>query len=155
MSKNMVRIAGLISLCGVFLLACSETDTGDWIEVPLTDRTWFDSTQTWQTGSYEILVLRQSALEYKLGLNEGDAITYHWDVAMAQPELLDVEFHGHTHRVGDEPGTVMYYRIHAAGEERGTLVAPFDGIHGWYLNNQSDEDISVRLNVAGFYEVLD
>jgi len=35
------------------------------------------------------------------------------------------------------------------------LTAPFSGIHGWYLNNQSTEDIVVVLNVAGFYSELE
>ncbi len=33
----------------------------------------------------------------------------------------------------------------------GALRAPFTGIHGWYLNNQSTEDVVVRLKVAGHY----
>lgn len=154
MFQHLSRSVLGVSLCSIVLVACEETVPVDWIEVPLQERTFFDGSQTFQQGTYEILVLRQSALEYKLGLNEGDAITYEWQVEMAQPELLNVEFHGHTHRVGDEPGTVMFYKIHADGSERGTLVAPFDGIHGWYLDNQSNQDITVQLSVAGFYEVL-
>ena len=37
---------------------------------------------------------------------------------------------------------------------RGTLVAPFTGIHGWYLRNDTEAPIVVRLKVAGFYELL-
>lgn len=155
MRKSINRLTCCFSLCGLFLAGCGESEPVEWIEVPLQERTYFSSANSYQEGTYEILVLRESALEYKLGLNEGDAITYHWDVAMTQPELLNVEFHGHTHRIGDEPGTVMFYSIHANGEERGALVAPFDGIHGWYLDNQSTEDITVMLRVAGFYETLE
>ena len=152
---NLCRIMAYSGLCCVVLVACKETEPVDWIEVPLQERTYFGSTNAFKEGNYEILVLRKSALEYKLGVNAGDAIIYNWNVAMAQPELLSVEFHGHTNRIGTEPGTVMFYKIHADGEERGALVAPFDGIHGWYLDNQSDEDITVMLNVAGFYQTID
>jgi hypothetical protein len=31
------------------------------------------------------------------------------------------------------------------------LTAPFDGVHGWYLQNQSDHPVVVRLQLAGFY----
>jgi hypothetical protein len=34
------------------------------------------------------------------------------------------------------------------------LTAPFTGIHGWYLRNDADEPIVVRLKVAGFYELV-
>jgi hypothetical protein len=74
---------------------------------------------------------------------------------MENHELLEVEFHGHTDRVGNEPGLLMFYKIHNDGEESETLTAPFSGIHGWYLNNKSAEDIVVVLNVAGFYSELE
>ena len=93
-------------------------------------------------------------LEYKLGLNEGDSIVYQWDaVDLKDVEMLYAEFHGHTEPVGNV-GDLMYYRKASGGTERGTLVAPFTGIHGWYLRNDGEQPIVVRLKVAGFYELL-
>jgi hypothetical protein len=148
-----------LMLLSCLIAACSEepdepVEPVEWIDVPLSDNTFFGGQREFHEGSYDILVLRDSALEFKLGMNQGDSIVYHWTVEMAEPELLTSEFHGHTNRVGDEPGTVMFYKIHTDGAEAGTLVAPFDGIHGWYLNNQSGEDITVNLRVAGFYQEL-
>jgi len=137
------------------LVACSEPEDVDWIEVPLEADTFFETRAVYREGEYEILVLNNTDLEYKLGMLGGDSISYHWTVDMQQPERLNVEFHGHTHRVNEEPGTVMFYKIHQDGEEQGTLVAPFDGIHGWYFDNQTNEDITIKLNVAGFYEEVD
>jgi hypothetical protein len=141
-------------VCVISLVACSRSEE-DWMKVPLAENTYFDSDKAYRESEYEILVLNQSAREFKLALDEGDAITYRWTVEMESPELLTVEFHGHTHRVGDEPGTVMFYKIHNDGQESGALIAPFDGIHGWYLNNDSPEDITIRLEVAGFFEDVD
>ena len=76
----------------------------------------------------------------------------HDGAAKAAPDKLTSEFHGHTERVGNAPGTLMYYKIHSDGRESGTLRAPFTGIHGWYLNNTSDDDIVVWLKVAGVYD---
>lgn len=146
---STLSVAVLASL----LSGCTGEDV-DWIEVDLTDDTFFSSERQYQEGEYEILVLHNTDLEYKLGLNEGESITYRWTVEMDEPELLTAEFHGHTHREGDEPGTVMFYKIHQDGEEVGTLVAPFDGIHGWYFDNRSTQDVTVKLRVAGFYEVI-
>lgn len=153
-SVRAARNAGVLALLSLGLAGCQEEVTGDWIDVPLSDATFYESSREYQEGEYEILVLARSALEYKLGLDEGDAISYSWDVDMERAELLTTEFHGHTHRVGEAPGTVMFYKIHQDGEGQGSLIAPFDGIHGWYFNNQSEEDISIQLRVAGFYEVL-
>jgi len=149
----------VILLAGLALSACEgepeePVEAVEWVEVPLGQSIFFNAQREFHQGEYDILVLRESALEFKLGLNQGDSIVYQWTVEMTQPELLTAEFHGHTHRVGDEPGIVMFYKIHSDGSEAGSLVAPFDGIHGWYLNNQSNDDITVRLRVAGFYEEL-
>ncbi len=123
----------------------------NWIEVPLSDSTYNSNTVPWRSATYDVYVAAYNALEFKLDLREGDSIVYRWNVEMDDPDLLKVEFHGHTERVGEAPGTVMFYTIHSDGEESGTLTAPFDGIHGWYLNNTSAQDIVVVLTVAGFY----
>lgn len=123
----------------------------DWVDIPLSENTYSDNSLPYNEGSYSIPVAAYSALEFKLGLTEGNSIVYHWEVDMAEPNLLSVEFHGHTEREEGQPGTVMFYKIHSNDEGSGTLIAPFTGIHGWYLNNQSDEDIVITLGVAGFY----
>jgi hypothetical protein len=33
-------------------------------------------------------------------------------------------------------------------------VAPFDGVHGWYWLNDSQQSVVVRLQIAGFYELV-
>ncbi len=137
------------------LTGCDEQEPKDWIEVPLGENTYFNGAGEYRHGEYDILVLSNSALEYKLALDAGNVITYTWEVDMAQPELLTAEFHGHTEREGDAPGAVMFYKVHNDGRESGALVAPFDGIHGWYLKNDSDDDIVVRLSVSGFYDLVD
>jgi hypothetical protein len=123
----------------------------EWIDVPLSPATWWEQGEGYQAGEYAIPVAAGAALEHKISMNEGAMIVYSWTVDMAEPDLLGVEFHGHTERVGAAPGTVMFYKIHADGRESGSLRAPFTGIHGWYLNNASAQDIVVRLKVAGFY----
>jgi hypothetical protein len=47
----------------------------------------------------------------------------------------------------------MFYRKATGDREHGSLVAPFDGIHGWYYRNDTDMPIVVRLTVSGFYEL--
>lgn len=150
--KQLFSLASLL-----FLSSCAQLPepVNGWIDIPLTENTFSESAVTYKSGTYEIPLYAYEALEYKLGILEGDTVTYEWRVEMENPELLEVEFHGHTDRVGDEPGLLMFYKIHNDGEESGTLTAPFSGIHGWYLNNQSAEDIVVVLNVAGFYSELE
>ncbi len=37
---------------------------------------------------------------------------------------------------------------------KGSFTAPFDGSHGWYWKNNTDDDIAVLLKVKGQFEVI-
>ena len=148
----MLMSAGMLLQCTADEPATPPAVNG-WIEYPLSEHTYSASNTPFLHGHYEVPVPAGEALEYKLRLNEGDTIVYQWRVDMMLPGLLDVEFHGHTDREPGADGLLMFYNIHRNGQESGTLTAPFSGIHGWYLNNRSAEDIVVHLEVAGFYTV--
>jgi len=75
-------------------------------------------------------------------------------VEIAAPDRLTSEFHGHTDRAPGTTGTLVFYRKATGGTENGSLVAPFDGTHGWYLKNDTDRPVVVRLTLSGFYEVI-
>ena len=52
------------------------------------------------------------------------------------------------------PQTIAEYARQTALHSSGSLRAPFDGVHGWYLQNQSDKAAVVHLQVSGFYELV-
>jgi hypothetical protein len=94
-------------------------------------------------------------LEYKLRMREGDSMVYSWRVLeISDPEWFYSEFHGHTEPTPGGVGDVMFYRRETGSTENGSFVAPFEGIHGWYLQNQSENPVVVRLELAGFYELI-
>ena len=144
------------ALAGISSLALVGAASGqvEWNELPLADGVFREYSTDYRTDVIDIPLEAFGELEYKLGLNEGDSIVYQWDaVELEEPEKLYAEFHGHTPPVNNV-GDLMFYRKATGATERGTLVAPFTGIHGWYLRNEGDEPIVVRLKVAGFYELL-
>lgn len=143
-----IRFAWVLKFV-LLISACSEKT--DWIEVPLQDNTYYPQEVKYQVKHFDIPVKADEGLEFKLSMQEGDSIVYHWDVEIDLAALLTVEFHGHTEREANEPGTVMFYKRHNNGREEGSLVAPFDGIHGWYFRNDSGNDAVVKLSVAGFF----
>jgi hypothetical protein len=101
------------------------------------------------------LAAEDGDLEYKLQMRAGDAIVYSWRVLeIDNPEWFYSEFHGHTEPTPGEVGEVMFYRRETGSTDNGSFVAPFEGIHGWYLQNQTEYPVVVRLEVAGFYEVI-
>ncbi len=148
MRHSALALIGSIALVGV---ASSQVE---WNEMPLANGIFREYTADYRTDVIDIPLDPLEELEYKLGLNEGDSIVYQWDaVDLKDPEMLYAEFHGHTPPVNNA-GDLMFYRKATGATERGTLVAPFTGIHGWYLRNDTEAPIVVRLKVAGFYELL-
>ena len=148
-----MRNAAIALIVGLALVGVASSQV-EWNELPLGDGVFREYTADYRTDVIDIPLEPLEELEYKLGLNEGDSIVYQWDaVDLADPEKLYAEFHGHTPPVNNV-GDLMFYRKATGATERGTLVAPFTGIHGWYLRNDGEEPIVVRLKVAGFYELL-
>lgn len=142
------------TVVGSLLLAGAAMSQVRWNEIELPDGVFREHSADYRNDVIDIPLRAGGELEYKLGLNEGDSIVYQWDaVDLEDPELLYAEFHGHTEPVNNT-GDLMFYRKASGATERGVLTAPFTGIHGWYLRNDSDEPIVVRLKVAGFYELL-
>jgi hypothetical protein len=152
-------------ISGALLVACSQdseqvaapspAEPLAWIDMPLSENTWWPADREFRTGTYQIVLDAFAALEFKIGMNAGDMIVYEWNAGNLEPEMLLSEFHGHTERQGDEPGNLMFYSNHTKGSERGALLAPFSGIHGWYLKNNRLDEVVVTLRVAGFYEEVE
>ena len=148
-----MRNAAVAVIAGLALGGIASSQV-QWNEMPLADGVFREHSADYRSDVIEIPLEPLEELEYKLGLNEGDSIVYQWDAAgLEQPELLYAEFHGHTPPV-DNAGDLMFYRKATGDTERGVLTAPFTGIHGWYLRNDAEKAIVVRLKVAGFYELL-
>lgn len=91
--------------------------------------------------------------EVKAVMHKAKAILYSWKV---EGGTAYVDFHGHDPARGDD----FWVRYEEAGQEQGitgrsgSLVAPFDGEHGWYWLNTSEEDITIELTVTGYYDRL-
>ena len=97
---------------------------------------------------------RGDEVEYKVHLKKGGSYVYSWSVSgIANPEEFYTEFHGHTLAQGAAM-TVVYYRKATGTKDNGVLTAPFDGVHGWFFQNQSVKPVTVKLRIAGFYDLI-
>lgn len=171
-----IWIAGLILLCG----ACTpdaEVKPSDavveaapeavqdvapqavngWREYPLRDGVIKLHDAAWKSEVIDIRVPKSGGdLEYKLDMKAGDTIVYSISYGdLAHPGLMVTEFHGHTPKGADGVGDLMFYSKTGGAAEHGSFTAPWDGVHGWYLKNDSDADVVVRLELAGFYKRMD
>jgi len=97
---------------------------------------------------------RGNELEYKVRMKKDATLIYEWSVSdIENPEEFYYDFHGHTVVEGQEMVVATYKQatgIHA----NGALTAPFDGVHGWFLQNQSAKATIVKIRLSGFYELI-
>ena len=98
---------------------------------------------------------RGNDLEYKVRMRKDATLIYTWTVhTVPNPMEFYYDFHGHTLSPTQEQMTVATYKQATATSANGALVAPFDGVHGWYLQNQSVNPVIVRIKISGFYELI-
>jgi hypothetical protein len=88
--------------------------------------------------------------EIKTLLRAAQVVTFSWQ---AEGGALYVDFHGH------EPGDnndfwVRYEEQQSGTAGSGSLVAPFAGEHGWFYLNISQQPVTIKLNVNGYYDKL-
>jgi len=98
--------------------------------------------------SVDFKVAPHDGMEYKYRLDRGEALLYSWKATSP----VNYEFHAEPD--GAPRGYAQTYeKGQATKEASGTLTAPFPGIHGWFWENTSDQEVTVTLTTAGFYNL--
>jgi hypothetical protein len=95
----------------------------------------------------EFKVAPRQGMEYKYRLDNGEALLYSWKASGP------VNFEFHAEPDGGPRGYAQTYEKSQASAASGTLTAPFSGIHGWYWENVGDQEITVTLTSAGYYNM--
>jgi hypothetical protein len=90
----------------------------------------------------------REGMEYKYRLDKGEALLYSWKAT------APVNYELHAEPDGAPRGYAQTYeKGGATTQASGTLTAPFSGIHGWFWENTTDQEMTVTLTAAGFYNV--
>ena len=122
-----------------------------WREYPLRDGVISIQPGKWRTDIVRVPVPSGKGLEYKLTMKKGEGLVYNISYGtLAEPRQMVTEFHGHTEQTNGV-GDLMFYSKTGGVPQSGVFTAPWDGIHGWYLKNDSPQDVTVTLELAGFY----
>ncbi len=87
------------------------------------------------------------SLEYKYRLAEGNSMIYSWQATGA----LVYDMHADPDNMEGEEFVESFDKA-TATTSMGTYHAPFTGIHGWFWENRTFEEVVLRLHSAGFYE---
>ncbi|MBN9505145.1 MAG: transmembrane anchor protein [Altererythrobacter sp.] len=84
--------------------------------------------------------------EIKLVMQRGERANFVWTVAGG---VVNVDLHGDG---GGE--SVRYAKKRGISTDEGMITAAFDGNHGWFWRNRSDENVIVILDVQGQYSEI-
>lgn len=104
--------------------------------------------KAFQEETIELKVGPREGVEYKYRLDKGEALLFSWSAT------APVNFEFHAEPDGAPKGYAQTYeKRDAARQASGTLTAPFPGIHGWYWENTTDQEATVTLKSAGFYNI--
>ena len=107
-----------------------------------------------RTTTMEIELAEFEQVEVKASMKQGDAFVYTWK--MTEGETVYTDFHADPHQTDLYPD--RYWLRYAESEDAfasGSLVAPFDGNHGWYWMNIEENPVKIVLEVRGYYDNLE
>lgn len=116
--------------------------TGTTATTRLTDSRWRDS--------MTVTLQPSQGIEVKMSMRTAEKAFFAWTT-----DGGDVYFNMH----GEPPNAPKDYAAHRYGKgtsraESGELVAAFDGVHGWFWRNRTDQPITISLKTGGEYLVL-
>jgi hypothetical protein len=95
---------------------------------------------------HQITLRPKEGIEYKYQMEKGATMVYSWK----STGKVHHEFHGEP--TGAPRGYAdTYLKEDLKEQSHGTFMAPSEGIHGWYWENPSDQDVTVTISAAGFF----
>ena len=100
----------------------------------------------YKTETINIQIDTDGQVEYKAIMDTGEVLLYSWE---ADAELY-YDFHAH-----QENGNPQFWTRYSEGEgtkDQGSIVAAYQGEHGWYWLNIAGKAVTVKLSVAGYYD---
>lgn len=99
----------------------------------------------WQHDTIEFQLAPFESVEYKYRLEAGATIFYQWQATQ------EVIFDMHAEPDGAAPGYAQTFEKARGTQRMATYNAPFSGIHGWYWQNRTQSDVTVKLQATGFF----
>jgi len=101
------------------------------------------------TRTITVTLAPEAETEVKTVLKEGKMIVFDWEV---DDGLVYSDFHGHNPEFGRDFWVRYREDQRGAASGHGSLVAPFEGEHGWYWVNLSEHPVTVTLTVTGYFD---
>ena len=100
-----------------------------------------------------VVIPAGKGIEYKFKMLKYGSTKYEW---YTDGSILYSDMHGEL--LLATPPEDEYFESYAeaySNNMTGTLLAPFEGIHGWYFRNKNKEDVTVNIKLKGQYQLFD
>ena len=92
-------------------------------------------------------------VEVKAVMKQGDALVYSW--RLVEGASIYTDFHADPLEVEKFPEQYWIRYLESENPSAsGSLVAPFDGNHGWYWLNIEENPVRIELEVHGYYDSI-
>jgi len=101
------------------------------------------SDQTIHTDRWERELAPYEAVEFKYTMEEGQPLIFSWRATSP----VNYDMHSHPFEGGEE--LTESYGVGDAPAMQGLYVAPFTGIHGWYWQNRTLDNVTLVLETTG------
>ncbi len=100
-----------------------------------------------------VVVPAGKGIEYKFKMLKYGSTKYEWTT---DGSILYSDMHGEL-LLANPPEDEFFesYAEAYSNNMTGTLLAPFEGIHGWYFRNKNKEDVTVNIKLKGQYQLFD
>ena len=114
--------------------------------VPVSDDASPKSRSDTRSDEISITLSPGQGIEVKLAMQAGAKAQYEWS---ANGGVLNYDTHG------DGGGqSISYEKGRGVAGDKGVLEAAFDGNHGWFWRNRTNEDVTMTLRTSGAYREL-
>jgi hypothetical protein len=105
---------------------------------------------TYKVDTEEIGLHPGEGMEIKYHMQKGATMVFAWKA----DGLLQFEFHGEPDQKPRPDYFESYLLDNKVGRDRfyGSFTAPTTGVHGWFWQNKTKQDVRMHLSVSGFFD---
>lgn len=101
--------------------------------------------------SVKITIPVGKGLEYKIAVLKYGQVKYAWK----SNNILFVDLHGDVKTVSKKNEYYESYAVANSKNMAGSFIAPFEGKHGWYFKNKTNQPIEVNIALSGEYQLIE
>ncbi len=95
------------------------------------------------TDVWEHEIAPYDSIEFKYTIPQGARVAFRWEASGP----LDYDMHGHPFDGGTD--LTESFSISEAQVMQGVFIAPYTGIHGWFWQNRTLDNVTLRLEASG------